>query len=86
MSPRGKFAWGLIVFLGIVHFDFWWWNSEYLVFGFVPLALAFHAFISIAAAVSWFLVVHWDWPDELEEWANAGAEGKGGASDAGHAH
>ncbi|MFT5688402.1 MAG: hypothetical protein ACI8PQ_001241 [Planctomycetota bacterium] len=42
-------------------------------FGFMPIALAYHAGISLLAALSWALVVQWDWPDELEEWADAGA-------------
>ena len=77
MTAKGKFAWGMILFLGIVHFDFWWWDSDTLVFGFVPLALAFHALISILAAASWAMVVLWDWPDQIEEWANAGDAAQG---------
>ncbi|MFT5290992.1 MAG: hypothetical protein ACI82F_003068 [Planctomycetota bacterium] len=73
MTARGKFAWGMIILLGILHFDFWLWESDTLVFGFMPIALAYHAGISLLAALSWALVVQWDWPDELEEWAEAGA-------------
>ncbi|MFT5462623.1 MAG: hypothetical protein ACI8QS_001505 [Planctomycetota bacterium] len=73
MTARGKFAWGMIILLGILHFDFWLWESDTLVFGFMPIALAYHAGISLLAALSWALVVQWDWPDELEEWADAGA-------------
>lgn len=76
MSTAGKLAWGVVLLVGIVHFDFWAWDDDTLVFGFMPSALAFHAGISIAAAIGWALVVKFDWPGSIEAWAeNAGSEG-----------
>lgn len=62
-----KFIFGLIVLLVILHQDFWWWDSiDPLVFGFLPIGLAYHAGISIAAAFLWFLVTQFAWPKQLE--------------------
>ena len=69
MSTAGKLAWGVVIAAGILHTDLWAWDDERLVFGFVPWALAYHAGISILAAIAWALVVRFDWPDGLEEWA-----------------
>ena len=72
-----KLAWGLVVLLGIVHYDFWFWDDRTLVFGFLPVGLAYQALISILAGVAWFLVVKYAWPEEIEHWADSGSE-KGG--------
>ena len=78
MTTRAKVAWGWILILGIGHFDFWLWDDDSLVFGFMPIALAYHAGISILAALGWWLVVLWDWPDEIEAWAGATEEAPAG--------
>ena len=72
MSSKGKLAWGIVFLLAILHYDFFLWESTTLLFGFFPIGLAYHAGISIAAALAWFLVVKFDWPDGVEEWASAG--------------
>jgi hypothetical protein len=74
MSNAGKLAWGLVIVAAILHTDLWAWEDDRLVFGFVPWALAYHAGISILAAVAWALVVRFDWPGGLEEWADTGDE------------
>ena len=72
MSTAGKLAWGLVLVAAILHYDFWNWESTALVFGFVPVGLAYQAGISILAAIAWALVVRFAWPDQVEEWAAAG--------------
>lgn len=74
MSNAGKLAWGLVIVAAILHTDLWAWEDDRLVFGFVPWALAYHAGISILAAVAWALVVRFDWPIGIEEWASSGDE------------
>ena len=74
MSSRARLAWGLVVLLGILHYDFWWWDDRTLLFGFLPIGLAWHALISIGAAVAWALVVRWGWPEHIEAWAEEGEE------------
>jgi hypothetical protein len=62
-------VWGLVVLLGILHYDFWYWGDRTLVLGFMPIGLAYHAVFSIAAGVTWALVIKFAWPTHLEEWA-----------------
>lgn len=59
-------VWGLILFLVVIHQDIWNWNNDRLVFGFVPITLAFHAGISIAASVVWLIAATMAWPIDLE--------------------
>ncbi len=79
-------TYGLIVLLAILHQDFWWWDdSDTLVFGFVPLGLAYHAGISMVAALLWATAVKFCWPadaDAVEEESDfaASAEKAGGRS------
>ena len=70
-NTSGKVAWVLVAVLGVVHYDFWWWEDRTLVFGFMPIGLFFHALISIAAGLTWALVVKHAWPDWVEDWASA---------------
>ena len=71
-------VYGLLILLAVLHQDFWWWDDgETLVFGFMPVGLAYHAGVSIAAAALWALAVRHCWPtdvDILDEPAAASAE------------
>jgi hypothetical protein len=64
-------VYGLLVALAIAHQDLWNWDdSDTLVFGVVPIGLAYHAGLSIAAAVLWAAAVKFCWPvgvDSVEE-------------------
>jgi hypothetical protein len=55
-----------ILILLLLHQDFWWWDDRTIILGFLPVGLAWHAGISLAAAASWWLVVKTCWPRELE--------------------
>ncbi len=60
-------VYGLIILLALLHQDFWWWDdSETLVFGFVPVGLAYHALLSLAAGVLWALAVKFCWPADVD--------------------
>jgi hypothetical protein len=61
--------WGGFALLFVVHHDFWWWGDRTLVWGFLPIGLAYHAAFSIAAGLLWALASRYDWPVQLEEWA-----------------
>lgn len=65
--------WILVGALFLLHQDFWWWNDATLLFGFMPIGLAYHALYSIAAAAVWSLAIHFAWPDE-SDLAGAGEE------------
>jgi hypothetical protein len=77
LSTAAKLSWGLIIVAAILHTDLWAWENDTLVFGFVPMALAYHAGVSILAAFAWACVVKFDWPDGIEEWASAGDDDGG---------
>ena len=71
----------LIVVLCVLHHDTWWWDSPArlepgaemagdhagLVFGFMPIGLAWHTFISCAAGFTWWLAVKFCWPAMLDD-------------------
>jgi hypothetical protein len=69
-------VWGLIVFLVVIHQDVWNWNNDTLVFGFIPLTLAYHAGISIAASVVWLIAATNTWPSDLDESSSDAASGE----------
>lgn len=57
----------LVLALIVLHQDFWHWNRiEPLVFGFLPIGLAYHAGLSIAAALVWALAVRYCWPLDVD--------------------
>jgi hypothetical protein len=62
-----RFILVLILALSVLHHDVWWWTSEERVLGFIPIGLAWHVFISMAAAAIWALAVFTCWPDELDK-------------------
>lgn len=58
---------GLIVLIAIAHQDFWWaGDHKTLVFGFLPVSLAYHIGISIAASVLWGLACRYCWPASFD--------------------
>ncbi len=70
--------WISVVLLLILHQDFWWWDDGTLLLGVVPVGLASHLGISIAAAVLWFLATIYCWPhsaDEIESSTASTTEG-----------
>jgi hypothetical protein len=65
-----------VVVVYALHQDVWLWRAARpLVFGFLPVGLAYHAAYSIlATALMWLLVTH-AWPHHLEEEAEKRAPG-----------
>ena len=58
----------LILLLAVLHHDLWWWEAkEPLVFGFMPIGLAWQIAITLAAGIGWWLATKFCWPAELEE-------------------
>ncbi len=61
-------VWTAVVILIVVHQDFWFWDTyEPIVFGFMPIALAYHVLISILAAIVWFLATKYCFPNDVKE-------------------
>lgn len=62
-----KLVYGLLILLAVVHQDFWWWDSiDPVVLGFIPIGLAYHAGVSVAAAVLWAMAVKYCWPSDVD--------------------
>lgn len=57
------------VVLVTLHHDFWNWGDTTLVFGFIPVGLAYHVGYSVAAGIFWYLVARFAWPHAIETWA-----------------
>ena len=58
----------LILFVYLLHQDYWnWKKTEPLVFGFLPIGLAYHAGYSILAAILMAILVKVAWPKHLED-------------------
>lgn len=58
------------VALFVLHHDFWNWDNPALVFGVIPVGLAYHAGYSVAAGLLWYLVCRFAWPHSIEQWAD----------------
>lgn len=80
--PKGKsngplIITGLVVLLLILHQDNWFWDDDTLLMGFLPIGLFWHACISIAATLTWFLATKIAWPiDESQRFDEVNSEGK----------
>lgn len=59
-------VWGLILLLIVLHQDFWFWNDATIVCGFLPIGLAYHIGLSLAATAVWWLATKYAWPAEAE--------------------
>lgn len=59
----GLWVWGLVLLLIVLHQDNFFWHDDTLVLGFLPIGLFYHACLSVAAAVTWFLGTKFAWPD-----------------------
>ena len=79
MSTGAKFAWGFVLLVAILHFDFWNWDDDTsVVFGFLPIGLAYQAGITLLASLGWILVMRLDWPHGVEAWADQPSDGNDG--------
>jgi len=57
----------VVILLYALHQDLWFWRTARpLVFGFLPVGLAYHAGYSVAAAFLMALLVRAAWPSHLE--------------------
>ena len=57
----------LVIAVYLLHQDFWnWKKAEPLIFGFLPVGLAYHAGYSILASVLMAVLVKFAWPEHLE--------------------
>ncbi len=68
MKPRVKILLtAMVVGIYLLHQDCWnWKKAEPLVFGFLPIGLAYHGAFSLLAAVMMWILVRFAWPKELD--------------------
>lgn len=57
----------LIPVMVFLHHDFWLWTNSNLIFGFLPIGLAYHIGYSILASIVMALLVKFAWPAHLEK-------------------
>ncbi len=81
-APRRTAAfwivWGVVILLGILHQDLWFWDDTTLVLGFLPVGLFYHAMFSLACGVTWAMAVKFCWPKHVEQWADQFEDRQGG--------
>jgi len=58
----------LVALLYVLHQDIWFWRDAHpLVFGFLPIGLAYHAAFTLSISLLMALLVARAWPDHLDE-------------------
>lgn len=62
---KGLIAAGVIA-VAALHQDFWGWTDKTLVFGFVPVGMAYHLGYTLLAALTMSALVKVAWPSHLE--------------------
>jgi len=57
----------LVALMFVLHQDLWFWRTARpLVFGVLPIGLAYHTGFALAASVLMWLLVKYAWPSHLE--------------------
>ena len=70
----------LVLLVAALHQDLWFWKDGTLVFGFLPVGLAYHIGYSFLAALLMWTLVRFGWPAHLEEAAQPAAGSEAQAS------
>jgi len=70
-----RLVWVLIIALVVLHQDNFLWDNPTLIGGFMPITLLYHAGISLAASVCWYLATVYCWPEHIEQEVYAEEEG-----------
>ena len=67
MTVRFLFA-AAIILLYVAHQDVWFWRTARpLVFGFLPIGLAYHGLYCLLAAALMWALTRYAWPEHLEK-------------------
>ena len=69
MRPTARFGWFLaIAALYALHQDIWWWrDARPLIFGFLPIGLAYHGLFCVAVAALMWGLTRFAWPAHLDD-------------------
>ena len=66
LTKRWRLSLAVVAFYAL-HQDVWFWRTARpLLFGFIPVGLAYHALFSLGAALLMAVLVRWAWPERLE--------------------
>ncbi|QDV89545.1 hypothetical protein RAS2_06150 [Phycisphaerae bacterium RAS2] len=61
------FVYFMVLLLILLHQDYWWRaDHTTLVMGFLPVSLAYHVALSLAASLVWGLACKYCWPADAE--------------------
>jgi hypothetical protein len=76
MSRTSRLGWSAaILLLYLLHQDLpFWRTARPLVFGFLPVGLAYHAGYCVAVAALMWALTRWSWPAQLERAADRAGE------------
>ncbi len=64
MKTTAIVVWLLVMV--VLHQDFWLWTNKHLVFGFLPIGMAYHAGYAVLAALTMWMLVKVAWPKDLD--------------------
>jgi hypothetical protein len=67
----------------ILHHDFWLWDDPTLVFGSLPVGLAYHMAYTLATAALWLLALKYAWPHAIVRFAESTDSPEDSAEDGG---
>jgi len=69
----------VVAVLYVLHQDFWFWReARPLVFGFLPIGLAYHALYCVAVTALMGILTRVAWPAHLEDASRGSAKREGG--------
>ena len=60
-------TWALVLALLVMHQDYWQWDRNEIVFGFMPYTMAYNIGVSLATAGLWIIVCTFLWPSHLDD-------------------
>lgn len=61
----------LVLAVAVLHQDHWFWHSKALIFGFLPMGLAYHIIYTFLCVMTMWTLILYVWPEHLEEAAPA---------------
>ncbi len=67
MNLRNLTCWILALMLLVLHQDYWQWDRNEILFGFMPYTMAYNIGVSLVTGLVWVFVCQFLWPSHLDE-------------------